>query len=373
MSRRIIENTVILLLNNERFYAEMLLRMNVSETARVPTAGVNVRNGEVNLYINPQWWETLTSTDKVGVLKHGCLHALHCHMGRGAYSKNWNIATDVAINQLIPELQETIKTHGLWNVENFAKALKLDAEKIKPRESSEYYMELIQEHAENPSGSRGQGEGGLDDHSLWEEGDQGEAARAVVQDLVSKAKRGAGSVPGDLQGIVDKLLSNTLNWRAILRRFVANAEEYVTTSTRHRRNRRYGIAHPGWRSDPILNVVVCTDSSGSVGDDEYTAFCAEIDAIHRAGTQITWIQADCQIQKVEKWKRGTAKVRSGYGGTAYSPALEKAKELRADVIIYFGDMDAADRPANPGIPVLWATVRGGKPPASFGKVVEVSK
>jgi len=382
MSRQIIENTVIQLLDRERFYAEMLLRMRVQERSgpweppspKHPkgrwgfTAGVNVKNGDVNFYVGREFWAQLNAEQRVGVLKHECLHPLHEHFGRGKLSENWNIATDCAINQLIPEVS-TIP--NLVTVESLAKALKLDVAKVGRNQNAEYYMALIEEHGE-PGGSGAEGSI-LDDHDIWAEGDQGEAAKAAIQDLVAKAQRGAGNVPSELRQIIDRLLSRTLNWRTILRRFVANAEEVVTTSTRHRRNRRYGILYPGYRSEPLLNVVVCTDSSGSVGDDEYAAFCSEIDAISKTGATITWIQADCEVQKVEKWKRGTAKQRSGYGGTAYSPALDKAKELGADAIVYFGDMDAADTPNNPGIPVLWATVRGGKPPASFGGVIEVTK
>ena len=90
---------------------------------------------------------------------------------------------------------------------------------------------------------------------------------------------------------------------------------------------------------------------------------------------ITVIEADCSIQNVWEFDKNKLKAFKGRGGTAYSPAFEKCKELAVDAIIYFGDMDSSDSPKDPKIPVLWAvTEQYGnfqKPPAKFGMITHI--
>jgi predicted metal-dependent peptidase len=92
-------------------------------------------------------------------------------------------------------------------------------------------------------------------------------------------------------------------------------------------------------------------------------------AINTCGVKITVIEADCAVQNVYEFEAGKTPNFKGRGGTAYSPAIEKAVELKVDGILYCGDFDSADTPENPKKPFLWVGVRNSPPPATFGKVI----
>jgi predicted metal-dependent peptidase len=111
------------------------------------------------------------------------------------------------------------------------------------------------------------------------------------------------------------------------------------------------------------------DTSGSVSDKELAMFWTEMEAIHKCGVVVTVIEADSDVKNVYDFDPKKQPDFKGRGGTAYNPALEKAIELKVDGIIYFGDMDAADKPIDPRKPFLWAIVRNSPPPASFGKAI----
>jgi len=88
--------------------------------------------------------------------------------------------------------------------------------------------------------------------------------------------------------------------------------------------------------------------------------------------EVTVVEADCQVQGVYSFDPKKTPEFRGMGGTSYGPALQKAKELKADLICYIGDMDAADTPENPNIPVLWVITGGtSNPPAKFGKAIRI--
>jgi predicted metal-dependent peptidase len=147
--------------------------------------------------------------------------------------------------------------------------------------------------------------------------------------------------------------------------------KFARERSRSRRNKRFGILQPGSRKKPEVKIAVCLDSSGSVSDRSFQQFFAEVDVISQMGIEITIIDADCGVAAVYEYDRKKPVQRFGNGGTAYGPAINKAKELGVDGIIYFGDGDASDTPADPKIPFLWAIVGNQQPPANFGRIVRV--
>jgi predicted metal-dependent peptidase len=213
----------------------------------------------------------------------------------------------------------------------------------------------------------------LDDHSVWENSEgneemQKEVAKQAVNDAV-KSVGGIGNVPGEVASLVSEMNKSQVNWKQQLRQFYVNTLKSSRTPTRKRRNRRYGILQPGNKKKPELHLGLCVDTSGSVSDEELSMFWAEMQAINTCGVKITVIEADCAVQNVYEFEAGKTPNFKGRGGTAYSPAIEKAVELKVDGILYCGDFDSADTPENPKKPFLWVGVRNSPPPATFGKVI----
>lgn len=390
------QQAITALLFSEPFYGHLISKMRIRKSTEIPTAGVYITD-KINLVYNDEWVETLEVIDVVKVLKHECGHILQEHIPRakqiGAISKElhkrFNIATDATINvhDLVPSVDKiggvTVKSlnemlKGMLDKANAKDNGKRTFQELEEGQIAEYYYNRINQFAEEnsdvlPSAEAGDFGETLDDHSTWEKSEgneemQKEVAKQAVNESVKNAG-GIGNVPGDVAALVNEMNKSQVNWRQQLRQFYVNTLKSSKTSTRKKRNRRYGIIQPGVKKKPELHLGLCVDTSGSVSDAELGMFWAEMQAINSCGVKITVIEADCSVQNVYEFDSKKTPEFKGRGGTAYSPAIKKAIELKVDGILYCGDFDAADKPENPNKPFLWVGVRNSPPPADFGKVI----
>lgn len=350
-------------MGGEPYFANMIYRMNIEFTNKIPTMGVTVKNSKVVLYINEEFLNKLTTKQAADVLKHECMHILNSHLTRGkVYGKQnqkaYNVAADLAINHLIPE---TAKLYGA-TVEKLNKELKV---KAKPEQLAEYYMEFIpKNNAPNLDC--------LDDHSGWDEIESDELAQEVVKKLVKDAhSAGVGQTSSEVNKLITEMLTSKVNWKNQLRMFVTNTVTFSKETTRKKRNRRYGIMFAGKRKEKKSKLAICVDASGSISDESFTQFFAEIDSISKVNDDIIVIEADTEVHSVYNYRPGMKIERNCAGGTAYNPSLQKAKELKADGIIFMGDFDCFDEPIDPKIPVLWVGVGSQECPANFGKTIYI--
>jgi predicted metal-dependent peptidase len=154
---------------------------------------------------------------------------------------------------------------------------------------------------------------------------------------------------------------------------VARSISTTTKNTRKKINRRFGLEQPGKKKKRELTLGVCVDSSGSVSDEAFQSFLTEVSRISQICQTTYLVDADCVVQNVDVIKKGkkVKNQRSGSGGTAYQPAIDKCLELKCDAIVYFGDADSSDIPKNPNIPFLWVIVGNQNPPGNFGSVVRL--
>jgi predicted metal-dependent peptidase len=387
-----LQQAISALLFAEPFYGHLISKMKISKSDKVPTAGVFITD-KVNMVYNEEWIEGLDLIDVVKVLKHECGHILQEHIVRAKQigvvnaelHKRFNIATDITIN--IHDLVPTVEKIGGVTLAGLNSMLKKIVDEANEKDKgkrvfdpllegqiAEYYYNKINEFAEKHEDALPLGNT-TDDHSVWEQSEgneemQREVAKQAVNEAV-KSAGGIGNVPANIAAIVEQLNKSQVNWKQQLRQFFVNTLKSTRIPTRKRRNRRYGILQPGNKKKPELHLGLCVDTSGSVSDKELSMFWAEMAAIHSCGVKVTVIEADSIVQNAYEFDPKNTPEFRGRGGTAYNPALQKAKELKVDGILYFGDMDAADTPQNPGIPMLWVIVRNSMPPASFGKYIRL--
>lgn len=383
------------LLFAEPFFGHLITKMRITKSDKIPSAGVFITD-KINLVYNEDFIESLDLVDVVKVLKHECGHILQEHILRSKQiginnpelHKRFNIATDATINvsDLIPTVEKiggvTVKSlnemlKGMLDKANEKDGKKRTFAPLEEGQIAEYYYNRINEFADQNSDILQQSSGGfgetMDDHSVWEQSEgneemQREVARQSVNDAV-KAAGGIGNVPGSVAAMIAEMNKSQINWKQQLRQFYVNTLKSTRMPTRKRRNRRYGILQPGSKKKPELHLGLCVDTSGSVSDEELAMFWAEMSAIATCGVKVTVIEADCNVQNVYEFDPKKTPEFKGRGGTAYSPAIQKAVELNVDGILYCGDFDTADTPENPGKPFLWVGVRNSPPPASFGRVI----
>lgn len=366
------------------YYAHFLMRMNVKWTDSVPTAGVSVTE-RVNLYINPTFFLSLDELERVELLIHEIEHVVFLHPIRQkehiteGMNKNtaslFNIATDANINERLPHITRRFGV-TIDRVNKQLEEMK-SKDRLNNEDIAEVHYEILrrnQKDEQGYSGANGE-EGDMDSHETWAETIQNEElVKAVVSQVANDAKNatGAGNTPNHLLRQINSLGSSKVNWKSQLRQFFANAQRYSKENTRSRRNRRYGILQAGKKRKPHLHVAICVDSSGSVGDESFAQFFSEIASIHKNNVRITILDADSEVAGIYEYDPKKPIERLGNGGTCYSPAINKAKDMGVDGIIYFGDFDTSDKPENPKVPFLWVGVNTAqKAPAEFGKVVYV--
>ena len=363
---------------------------------QVPTAGVNITD-QINLYINPDFFCSMTLKQQVAILKHECAHVMNAHMARGQdinvspkLHQTWNVACDLAINGTLPELK---KIGGMFvddfneyfrkEEADYKEALKKDSTlpkktfpTLQERDASEVYYQQIREYQkENPE--KCQGMQSIDDHGIWEEGQQNvEVAKEMIKNTMKKAVEqsgGIGNVPGDVSLALNELNKASVNWKKQLRQFFARSLQFDYTQTRKKRNRRTGLLNPGKRKKPNLNIVFAADTSGSMSDAALKQVFSEIKEVYNSGAKVTVIEADSQIHQVYEFDPKKDIEIKGRGGTAYQPVFDYVNKNLPDVdaLIFAGDMDAFDTPLKPKYPVLWAVNGGQNPPGDFGTVVRV--
>lgn len=376
---------------DKAFYAHFLTRMSVHwcNPKECPTMAVNITD-KINLYVNPIFFNSMETLAQMEALEHEIEHIVYLHPIRAkdyiSSEKNAqgrfrcaNIAMDAYINEN--------KTNLLAHSESFIAYNRLNKQldemgsnfRVSKNDPWEVNYEKLMAAAKDNDKGDGEGDGfgdPMDDHSKWAEGNgqvSKEIAEGIVRDAANKAQQatGIGNMPDHMMRQISDLNKATVNWKRELRKFFVNSLRFDFERTRNRRNRRYGVIQPGRRKKPNLHVVVCLDSSGSVHDAAFAQFFAELGSISDMGVKITCIDCDTSVAKIYEFDKKKKPERFGNGGTSYAPGIKAAKELEPDGIIYFGDMDCADHPENPGVPFLWAIVGNSNPPASFGASVRV--
>ena len=385
-----IQTATAILITEEPFYGFLLSKFKKIKSDRVPTACVYITD-TINLEYNEAYFDKVGIQDTVKILKHECEHILRDHIGRAKdigihpsqkqLMKRLNLAADATIN--VKDLTDASNRNGWVTTAKLNKMMReTDPNHVDmpEGETAEYYFSRINKFAEDNKEKLGndpmEGSGDTtDDHSLWGEStDSEEVIKQITKQAVNDAVKsagGIGSVPNHIVTLVNSLNKSEVNWKKELRQFFVNTLKAEWTATRKKRNRRYGILYAGKKSKPKLKLAFCVDSSGSMFDAAFAQAHPELVAIHNHGTEIVVIDADSAVGAVYDFDPKKPFERHGNGGTAYSPAIKKALELKVDGIIYFGDLDCSDTPVDPKIPFLWVTVGSTTRPGNFGKMIKI--
>ncbi len=385
MDYRPLEETILTILQTFPYYgmliADMDKKLVIDE--KIPLAGVKVTD-RIELFINPTAFNPLPLPIRCGIVLHECFHVIHRHMARagGKFTKNHNIAADRAINEML-----RVISNGKKVVATIPDVISVNGKDMKPvtaknfqdqfkdkvvldGQDMEYYYRFIQENAEESEGDGGDGFGDmetLDNHDLWEEGyTQKEVLDQVVKKALEKAGQRAGNTPGEIQEVLNELNRSSVPWNQVLQNFVAQLTQIKLESSRKRRNRRYGVVHPGTIKRPQLRLGVAIDTSGSVADWCLTQFFAELDKIHSLGIEIKLVLADCDVRSVQEYEPKIRPVIEGRGGTAFQPAINLLEKSDVDAILYCTDGESYED-LSVKKPILWCLCPSYTLPKGFSE------
>lgn len=321
------------------FFCELAFSLKCQFSEETQTASTNGKR----ILFNPNFFMQQTPEARLGLLLHETLHPAYLHLTRrGARDpKLWNIAADHVINLVILERGFKLPEGGYHD------------ERFRGMHTEQVYDILKDEQdnsAEDPS-DEPMGGTGLDLEEAGEDCTPQEIAeieemveQAVVRAAIRSQQEGdkPGTVPGDLQFFIDKLLKPKLPWNRILQKYLS---EYTKGDYTFRKpNRRFFPDYylPSLHSEALMDIAVAVDASGSVSDDEFQRFISEIAGIFRMTKpkRISLITFDTAIRQVDEVTSFQALSRiefTGRGGTDIGEVVDWINQHKPRLTLVFTD------------------------------------
>ena len=370
-TRDIIDETIANGFSNKKyraqyeFYFHILAQCKVIISTDIETAGVRFANTKYILMINPEFFDPLPLTIRLGILKHEMLHILYNHTSRqeDRQQKQFNIAADCAINQ---QIDRSHITDGAIYPDILEKELKERGHNINfPLDlNAEQYYDLLPIDPDGEGGEgepcAGEGEGDsnfydglwkdnpLDNHESWNdsEGDE-DLKRELTKRMIEKGiEKSRGNTPYNISELLDIWSRKPqVSWKKVLQNIASN-KKAKKVSTIMKKSRRFPKRPEirGHKKDRDFNIVVVLDVSGSMSNDEIITGLNEIKAVaNLTSSKVKIIQVDTEVKEVEDFEPRKFK-RSGAGGTEMAPAWQyiKEKKIPMDCAILISDMYIED-------------------------------
>jgi predicted metal-dependent peptidase len=366
------------LMLKEPFYGLFLIALNKKWNDKIPTAGVGLRKINMELIINPEFWNSLTANQQMGLLKHELLHIAFFHLTdfEGMRKEDpmlANIAMDIEINQYIDaailppnpqlpsaypdlNLEEKMGTHYYYD--------KLKEEKDKQQQD---VMAMLQAMAngDNTCKLPGSGKTVTVPKHEWEEIEKLDEATAkvvktqighIVNQVAEQVEKSRGTVPGEIAEILKRL--NTIepakfDWKGYIKRFNGKSVKVYTKKSRRKLNKRLPEFH-GLKIKQQKHILVGIDTSASVNNNELKEFLNEMYHMAKTGSEITIAQCDTAIKKVHKFNHRDDLEIHGRGGTDFQPVIDYYNEhqRRFSCLMYLTDGEAPV-PENAKGNILW--------------------
>jgi len=231
----------------------------------------------------------------------------------------------------------------------------------------------------------------FDEHD-WESYVEGlsDEERKELGDKIDRALREGGMLAGRMGGKMPRQISDLLeprvDWREVLREFVASTmkgnDEYTwrKMSKRHMAN---DIYLPSMENETIGEVVVAIDTSGSIGERELTEFATElasiVDLVSPEAVRVIWWDYDVhgeQYFKPEHYRDIASLLKPlGGGGTRVSCVNHyiNEKKINAECVIVFTDgYVESDIEWTISSPTLWMVTQNKALEVPSGKKVVVN-
>lgn len=347
------------------FFATLALGLKRQADWSVPTL---CTNGSWIKY-NPAFVMSLGTPERQGVLAHEVMHpALKHHVRRGQRdSTRWNIACDMAINEILSDSGSVLPSGALlpscnpWG-------------KFPPGLSAERYYDLLPSDAGNGEGGDPGGCGEVEDADRQAEA---EAEWDVKVAQSAAASKQAGTLPGSLQRFVSDVLEPRVDWRDRLREFVRthSRNDYTWFPCNHRFIHQ-GLYLPGLRSEEVGDIALAIDTSGSIGQAELSRFTAEVRGILESySCKLHILYHDHMVQSYQVVEQDDEPNLTpvGGGGTSHKPVFKYIEDhdINPTCLICFTDMYSEFPSADPSYPVLWCCVGNQSATAPFGALLHV--
>jgi len=336
------------LLLRASFFGNLATRLKlVNADEWCPTAATDGRN----FYYNSRFVDMLKPKEIEFLFGHEVLHCVYDHFGRRGDRdpQLFNIANDYCVNADLKKhrVGEFITTvpclydskYQDMSSEEIYDILYENAEKI---DIGSLIDKLLDDHLD------GEGQDGDSD----EEGEQGKKGgkgrpklsaeeRQKIKDEIKEAvlaaaaaSDGAGNLPAGVKRIIEDMTAPKMNWRELLR---MQLESTIKSDYTWMRNSRRGwhmdAVMPGMKLDPMIDIAVSIDASGSMLDKMLKDFLAEVAGIMEQfpNYRIHVLSFDTQVYNPQQFDSENLDDITGYeiqggGGTDFDCVFNYFKE-----------------------------------------------
>jgi predicted metal-dependent peptidase len=349
-----IDQYFISFLTTNAFFSEINRNVKKVYTKDIDTANVCFdREWDVFvLNINPDFIKTLRPKQIQALLTHEFYHIVFGHLAwKPKPFKLWNIAWDLHINSLIKKSIAIDSTHmelgtdwcvpgvrathpdgtALTDEELKSYPLVEFIEKLHDDASSvQYFHALIQagfDKIVKDDIEQFYGFTEIDDHDSFEANESPDdyimiKSKALAERAVKHADAlgSWGNIPQEIRSELRKWISQSIDWRSVLRHWVGYLNRGSKRSTLKKINKRYPYIYPGVQRSQIARLLIAIDQSGSVYDQMIEIFFSEILSLAK-NVEIDFIVFDYTVDTSSflTLKKGNKPelIRTRCGGTNF--------------------------------------------------------
>jgi predicted metal-dependent peptidase len=275
------------LLLKASFFGNLATRLKlVNADEWCPTAATDGRH----FYYNSRFIKMLRPREIEFLFGHEVLHCVYDHFGRRGDRdpQIWNIANDFCVNAdlkkhgvgefitTVPCLYDR-KYEGMSSEEIYDDLMK-NAQKIN---LSDLIDKLIDEHLDGDGdgdGEEGEGKG----RPKLSEAEKQQIRDEIKEAMLAAAQTvdGAGNIPAGVKRLIQELTEPKMNWRELLRmQLESTIKSDYTWMRASRKGWHMDAVMPGMKLDPMIDIAIAIDASGSIGETMLKDFLGEIQGI----------------------------------------------------------------------------------------------
>jgi predicted metal-dependent peptidase len=311
-----------------------------------------------HFYYNSRFVEMLRPKEIEFLFGHEVLHCVYDHFGRRGDRdpQIWNIANDFCVNgdlkkHNVGEFITTVpclydkKYEGMSSEEVYDDLMK-NAQKINLQDLID---KMIDEHLDG----EGDGDGNEDGEGNGRP-KLSDAERQAIRDEIKEAMlaaasatQDAGNIPAGVRRMIQDLTEPKMNWRELLRmQLESTIKSDFTWMRASRRGWHMDAVMPGMKTDPMIDIAVAIDTSGSIGEKMLKDFLSEIQGIMDSfpAYKIHVISFDTDTYNPAQYDSDNLDTivdyePAGGGGTDFDAVFRylKAEEIEPKRLVMFTD------------------------------------
>ncbi len=362
----LLSQATIQLLIKEPFYGHIITGLQKEESQQTSSLATSISERQyIKLLVNSDFWLAVkTQEERHALLKHQLLHLIfghHLQFHKYRHRRIFDLAADWIVNRYIDAdrlPQEGFQSNLLKEIElsvhpglNEVYHKILDLSRQKNKHTVIEWLEKDNLYFQQHDSWKGFGRLSSLEHDLVES-----ALHDTLMRSIQRLKGNAfEQLPLGLQLHLNRILrrrQTNLDWRRILRLFVASSHSSVLKNTIHRPSKRYGTT-PGTKQQKRQKLLVAIDTSASIHQEELKMYFDEIHYLWKQDVQIYVVECDAQIHRQYEYKGKTIQVLNGQGGTDFNPPIRFAEQYQPDAILYFTDGQTEIPVISPRYPLLW--------------------